>query len=57
VSSHLPAYKPKDVLHALAAADFFVDHISGSHYILKHKERTGLRITLPWHGKDIKRRA
>jgi len=55
VSSRLPAYKPKDVLRALIAAGFKVDHVSGSHYILKHDEKGGLRVTLPWHGKDLKR--
>jgi len=30
-------------------------HVSGSHYVLKHPEKTNLRVTLPWHGRDLKR--
>jgi predicted RNA binding protein YcfA (HicA-like mRNA interferase family) len=55
MSRHLPFLKPKDVLRALTGAGFFVHHVSGSHYILKHEERKDLRVTLPWHGKDLKR--
>jgi len=40
----------------LGRAGFFVHHSSGSHRILKHHEKTGLRVTLPWHNKDLKRR-
>jgi predicted RNA binding protein YcfA (HicA-like mRNA interferase family) len=55
VSSRLPAHKPKEVLRALNAAGFVVDHVTGSHYILKHAEYPRLRVTLPWHGRDLKR--
>jgi len=30
-------------------------HVSGSHYVLKHPGKTNLRVTLPWHGRDLKR--
>jgi predicted RNA binding protein YcfA (HicA-like mRNA interferase family) len=53
--SRLPALKSKDVLRVLERAGFIVHHVTGSHYILKHPERTGLRVTLPWHNKDLKR--
>jgi predicted RNA binding protein YcfA (HicA-like mRNA interferase family) len=55
MSRHLPFLKPKEVLRALTSAGFYVHHVSGGHYILKHEERDGLRITLPWHGRDLKR--
>jgi len=55
VSSHLPALKPRDVLRALNRARFAVHHVSGSHYILKREAGSG-RVTLPWHGEDLKRR-
>ena len=54
MSRHLPSLKPKDVFRALTAAGFTLHHVSGSHYILKHEE-LGLRVTLPWHSKDLKR--
>lgn len=53
--SRLPALKSKDVLRVLERAGFVVHHVSGSNYILKHPERAGLRVTLPWHNKDLKR--
>ena len=53
--SRLPAFKSKDVLRALERAGFVVHHVTGSHYILKHPRRAGLRVTLPWHTKDLKR--
>ena len=55
MSRRLPALKPKDVLRALLQVDFEVHHVTGSHYILKHTAKTGLRVTLPWHNKDLKR--
>jgi predicted RNA binding protein YcfA (HicA-like mRNA interferase family) len=52
----LPALKPKEVLRALQRAGFYVHHTKGSHHILKHPARPHLRITLPMHGADLKRR-
>jgi len=54
--TRLPALKPKKVLQALKRAGFFVHHTRGSHYYLKHAEKPGLLITLPYHGKDLKRK-
>lgn len=55
MSRRLPALKPKDLLRVLERAGFEVHHVTGSHYILKHPEKIGLRVTLPWHNKDLKR--
>lgn len=55
MSRRLPALKPKDVRRVLEHAGFKVHHVTGSHYILKHPGKTGLRVTLPWHNKDLKR--
>lgn len=54
MSQHLPAVKPKEVLRALQRAGFFVHHTSGSHYILKHPDNQSLRVTLPFHNRDLK---
>jgi len=43
------------MLRVLEHAGFKVHHVTGSHYILKHPEKTGLRVTLPWPNKDLKR--
>jgi predicted RNA binding protein YcfA (HicA-like mRNA interferase family) len=49
----LPALKPKVVIRALERSGFYVHHVAGSHYILK---KDGLRVTVPYHGKDLKPR-
>ena len=56
MSNRLPALRPRDVLRALQRAGFFVHHTTGSHYILKHPDRPALRVTVPYHGRDLKRR-
>ena len=56
MSQRLPALKPRDVLRVLKRAGFLVHHVSGSHYVLKHPGGPALRVTLPWHNKDLKRR-
>ncbi len=55
MSRKLPALAPKDVLGVLKSAGFFVHHVSGSHYVLKHSEKGNLRVTLPWHNRDLGR--
>jgi predicted RNA binding protein YcfA (HicA-like mRNA interferase family) len=56
MSRRLPAAKPKEALRALGRAGFFVHHVSGSHYVLKHEGRPELRVTVPHHNKDLKRK-
>ena len=51
----LPSVRPKRLLRALERAGFFVHHVSGSHYILKHPRRLNLRVTVPFHNRDLKR--
>jgi len=55
MSGRLPALKPKDVLRVLTRAGFYLHHATGSHYFLKHPEKPAMRVTLPWHNKDLKR--
>jgi len=55
VSKRLPALKPKDVFRVLTRAGFYLHHTTGSHYYLKHPEKPGVRVTLPWHARDLKR--
>ena len=50
----LPALKPKEVIAILEKADYYIDHITGSHYIMRHLERRH-RIAVPYHVKDLKR--
>jgi predicted RNA binding protein YcfA (HicA-like mRNA interferase family) len=37
-------------------AGFYIHHTKGSHYYLKHPDKPELRVTLPFHGADLKRR-
>ena len=56
MTRRLPALKPRQVLRVLQRAGFFIHHTTGSHYILKHPRNPSLRVTLPYHSKDLKRR-
>ena len=56
MTQRLPALKPRKVLQALKRGGFFVHHTSGGHHILKHPEAPRLRVTVPYHNKDLKRR-
>jgi len=53
--SDLPSVKPDRLLKALERAGFFVHHVSGSHYVLKHPARPHVRVVVPHHGGDVKR--
>ena len=52
--TRMPALKPKEVIAILEKAGYHIDHITGSHYIMRHLERAQ-RIVVPYHAKDIKR--
>ncbi len=52
MTPRLPALKSKKVLCVLQRAGFFIHHSTGSHRILKHREKPTLRITVPFHNKD-----
>ncbi len=45
----LPALKPKKVLKILLRAGFYIYHQRGSHIQLRHRVKTHLRITIPYH--------
>lgn len=48
----LPTIKPKVLIRALRRNGFVIDHVTGSHYILMREK---LRVTVPYHNKDLKR--
>ena len=50
----LPALKSKEVIAILEKAGYYVDHITGSHYIMRHPNRPQ-RIPVPYHVKDLKK--
>ena len=54
--SRLPVATPKEVLRALQRPGFFIHHSTGSHHILKHTDKPGLRVTVAVHNRELKRR-
>lgn len=49
----LPRVKSSKVIKALKRAGFYVDHITGSHYIL-YKNNKLPPVSVPRHSKDLK---
>jgi predicted RNA binding protein YcfA (HicA-like mRNA interferase family) len=52
--TRMPVLKPKEVIAILEKAGYYIDHTTGSHYIMRHPEYPQ-RIPVPYHTKDIKR--
>ena len=52
----IPAIKPKKLISLLTKLGFYTHHQKGSHIVLKHIEMPDLRVTLPIHNKDLKRK-
>ena len=52
--TRMPALKLKEVIAILEKAGFYIDHTTGSHYIMHHPDYPQ-RIPVPYHTKDIKR--
>jgi len=50
----LPTLKPKEVIAILKKADYYIDHVTGSHYIMRHPERRH-HIAIPYYVRDVKR--
>ncbi|MEO0079537.1 MAG: type II toxin-antitoxin system HicA family toxin [candidate division WOR-3 bacterium] len=53
MSPKLPVLSPKDVIRVLLKAGFYVHHQTGSHVQLKHSTRAELRLTVPFHNRDL----
>jgi predicted RNA binding protein YcfA (HicA-like mRNA interferase family) len=52
----LPSVNATRLIRALQRAGFFVHHVTGGHYVLKHPGRPAVRIVVPHHGSaDVKR--
>jgi predicted RNA binding protein YcfA (HicA-like mRNA interferase family) len=52
---NLPVIRSKELIRVLERAGFFIHRVSGSHYILKHPEKPTVRVTVPFHNRDLKR--
>jgi predicted RNA binding protein YcfA (HicA-like mRNA interferase family) len=51
----LPALKPQEVIRALNRAGFVLYRITGSHHHFDHPDHPERVVTVPLHGRDIKR--
>ncbi|MBI2635156.1 MAG: type II toxin-antitoxin system HicA family toxin [Parcubacteria group bacterium] len=51
--SKLPRIPSSLVIRALKRARFYEFHQSGSHIQLRHLDKKNLRITIPFHRKDL----
>ncbi len=49
----IPPLNGHEVLRVLLKAEFYVHHQSGSHARLFHNVRSGLRVTIPIHNKEL----
>lgn len=49
----LPRIKPAKLIKILQKAGFYVDHTSGSHYILYKDDKLNA-VSIPYHKKDLK---
>jgi len=49
----MPVLNAREVIAVLRRLGFEVDHVTGSHYIMRHSD--GRRAVVPYHGgRDIK---
>ncbi|PYS72327.1 MAG: toxin-antitoxin system, toxin component, HicA family protein [Acidobacteria bacterium] len=55
MKQNIPAVRPKQLITVLERAGFSVHRVTGSHYILKHPAKPTLRVTVPFHNRDLKR--
>ncbi len=49
----LPRVSSKKLIQALLRAGFFEHHQSGSHVSLRHETKKHLRITIPYHSREL----
>jgi predicted RNA binding protein YcfA (HicA-like mRNA interferase family) len=49
----LPRVPSAVVIRALKRARFYVYHQTGSHMQLRHSDKRDLRVTIPFHRKDL----
>ena len=55
MSPRLPAVTPRKLIQALEHASFYVYHVEGSHHLLRHFLKPEIRVTIPFHNKDLSR--
>ena len=51
--SRLPVVTDRELLRLLQRAEFYVDRVRGSHAVLLHSGKPGVRVVLAVHGGDL----
>lgn len=51
----LPVVTPRQLIRALERAGFRLHHVRGSHHYFRHPDKPSLLISVPYHGRDLKR--
>jgi predicted RNA binding protein YcfA (HicA-like mRNA interferase family) len=51
----LPVATPRQFIRALERAGFLLHHVRGSHHYLRHPDKPGILVTVPYHNRDLKR--
>jgi len=51
--TNLPALKPKALISILQKAGWEIIRQKGSHVQLTHPNKTGFRVTIPYHNYDL----
>ncbi|MBI2995266.1 MAG: type II toxin-antitoxin system HicA family toxin [Candidatus Melainabacteria bacterium] len=51
--TNLRSLKPKELLSILEKAGWKIIRQKGSHIQLKHSNKPGFRVTIPYHNKDL----
>ena len=51
--TNLPVLKPKKLISILERTGWKIIRQKGSHVQLKHPNKTGFRVTIPFHNEDI----
>jgi predicted RNA binding protein YcfA (HicA-like mRNA interferase family) len=49
----LPGLKGRAVIAALERAGFYVHHTKGSHHVLRHPLKPGIRVVVAVHAKEL----
>ena len=52
--SKLPQIKGRRLVKALKKVGWYVDRSRGSHVILRHENRPGVKVVIPVHSKPVK---
>lgn len=52
--SKLPQIKGQRLVKALKKVGWYIDRSRGSHVILRHENRPGVKVVIPVHSKPIK---